>query len=200
MQGRMDSPLTALGIEAAMKLSEVFPPFGKENCAPTQSVPTVGKVYCSPSGRTLQTANILFSGQNIVCEDRLLEINMGSWEGRLQSELDVEEPALHACFWDAPQHYSKEGAENVAQVTERAVEFFQEIAERHQGETIAVVSHTVVIRSILFLIEPRDLCDFWKPPAVYPASVSEVELIDGVARIVRFGCTAHHDHNHSGAY
>jgi broad specificity phosphatase PhoE len=186
MQGRMDSPLTALGVDAARQLAP--------------EIPEVGAVYASPSGRTLQTANILFGGQNIVCDDRLREIDLGDWEGRLQADLDVEDPEMHSNFWNAPHRYQKEGAETFTQVADRAVEFFKEISEHHEGEIIAVVSHTTVIRSILFSIEPRALADFWNPPAIYPASVSEVELIDGVPRIVRFGCTAHHEHEHDGAY
>lgn len=186
MQGRLDSPLTALGIDAARQLSS--------------EIPEVGSIYSSPSGRTLQTANILFRGQNVICDDRLREIDLGDWEGRLQADLDVEDPEQHTRFWNAPHLYQKEGAETFAQVAERATEFFREIAERHPGKVIAVVSHTTVIRSILFSIEPRELSEFWNPPAIYPASLSEIEIFDGSARIVRFGCTAHHEHDHSGAY
>ena len=186
MQGRTDSPLTALGLDATKKLAVDFP--------------KVGKIYCSPIGRTVHTANILFGEQTIVCDDRLREIDLGDWEGRLQADLDREDPEMHFNFWNAPHRYQKEGAESFSQVADRAAECFMELAERHAGETIAVVSHTTVIRSILFSIEPRDLAEFWNPPAIYPASVSEVEILDGVPRIVRFGCTAHHEHDHSGAY
>jgi probable phosphoglycerate mutase len=186
MQGRMDSPLTALGIEAAQQLAP--------------EIPQTSAIYSSPAGRTVATSQILFGSQEVICDDRLLEIDMGNWEGRFQVDLAVEEPSLHADFWDAPHRYSKEDAETIAQVAERAIDFFQEIAERHKGEAVAIVSHTVVIRSILFSIDRRELADFWKPPAIYPASLSEVEVVGGVFRIVRFGCNAHHNHDHSGAY
>lgn len=186
MQGRADSPLTALGVEAAKQLAPEIPP--------------VSAVYSSPSGRTMQTANILFGDKEIVCDDRLREIDLGEWEGRLQADLDVEDPEQHSNFWNAPHLFNKEGVETFSDVAERAVDFFNEVVERHRGETVAVVSHTTVIRSILFSIEPRDLSEFWNPPAIYPASISEVDIIDGVPCIVRFGCTAHHPHDHSGAY
>lgn len=194
MQGRADSPLTALGVEAV------------EQLAP--EIPSVCAVYSSPSGRTMQTAKILFpfdsaqggQGLEIICDDRLREINLGDWEGRLQADLDVEDPEQHSNFWNAPHLFKKDGAETFSEVAVRAADFFNEIAARHVGESIAVVSHTTVIRSMLFSIEPRDLSEFWNPPAVYPASISEVEVVDGIPRIVRFGCTAHHEHSHSGAY
>jgi len=188
MQGRADSPLTGLGVEAAKQLAS--------------EIPDVDAVYSSPLGRTMQTANILFDGQaqEIICDDRLREIDLGDWEGRLQANLDIEDPEMHSNFWSAPHRYQKGGAETFTQVADRAVEFFQEVAERHLGETIAVVSHTTVIRSILFSIEPRALADFWNPPAIYPASVSEVEVVDGAPAIIRFGCTAYREHAHSGAY
>ena len=186
MQGRADSPLTALGVEAAEQLAPEVPP--------------VSAVYASPSGRTMQTASILFGDQEIVRDDCLFEINLGDWEGRLQADLDVEDPEQHSNFWKAPHLFNKDGVETFADVAARASEFLREISERHAGETIAVVSHTTVIRSMLFSVELRELSEFWKPPAVYPASISEVQIVDGVARIVRFGCTAHHEHSHSGAY
>lgn len=186
MQGRLDSPLTELGIEAAKQLSENFP--------------KVGTIYSSPSGRTLQTAGILFQGSEIRCDDRLREIDLGDWEGRLQADLDREDPLIHSNFWNAPHLYQKAGAETFSDVSERATQIFSEICTRHKGEPIAIVSHTTIIRSILFSIEPRERSEFWNPPAIYPASVSEVEIVQDTARIVRFGCTAHHDHEHAGAY
>lgn len=186
MQGRMDSPLTELGVDAAKQLAS--------------QIPAVGKIYSSPSGRTLHTARILFSGQNIISDDRLLEINLGDWEGRLQSELDVEDPEQHSRFWKSPHLFQKEGAETFQQVAFRSAECLQSIVKRHQGESVALVSHTTIIRSILFSIEHRDLSEFWNPPAIYPASLSEIEVVDGCFSIVRFGCTAHHSHAHTGAY
>lgn len=194
MQGRQDSPLTVQGIEA---VNQLIP-----------QLPTIGTIYSSPSGRTMQTANILFpfdsaqgsQGVEIRCDDRLREIYLGNWEGRLQADLDLEDPEMHSNFWNAPHRFNKQGAETFWDVAERAVGFFQEITGRHPGETIAIVSHTTVIRSMLFSIEPRPMSDFWHPPAIYPASISEVDIIDGVPRILRFGCTAHHDHAHAGAY
>lgn len=148
----------------------------------------------------MQTANILFQGLEINCDDRLREIDLGDWEGRLQADLDLEDPEQHSNFWHAPHRFQKEGAETFLDVAKRGREFFKEMAARHPGESIAVVSHTTVIRSILFSIEPRELSAFWNPPAIYPASVSEVEIEQGVPRMIRFGCTAHHDHTHAGAY
>lgn len=186
MQGRMDSPLTALGVDAARQLAP--------------HMPAVSAVYSSPSGRAMHTARLVFGNREIVPDHRLLEIDLGPWEGRLQAELDIEEPEIHSSFWNAPHRFHKEGAETFEQVAARSGGFLREIAVRHPGEAVAIVSHTTIIRSMLFAIEPREPADFWKPPAVYPASLSEVEIVDGVARIVRFGCTAHHDHAHTGAY
>lgn len=186
MQGQSDSPLTPLGIQMA------------EHLAPT--LPRFGKIISSPSGRTLHTARILFGDQEIVCDERLQEINLGRWEGLLQSDLDLDEPELHTKFWKAPHQFESPGGESYLQVADRSVACFNELVEKYPGECIALVSHTLIVRSILFSIESRELSAFWDPPAIYPASVSEVEIVDGVARVVRFGCTAHHDHAHEGAY
>ena len=49
----------------------------------------------------------------------------------------------------APARASFPGGESVASLHERAVRAARKIAARHAGETVAVFSHAVVIRSIV---------------------------------------------------
>ena len=179
MQGRSDSPLTDQGVRMTERLA--------------QDIPPVSKVYASPLGRTLHTAEILFPEMEIETDARLAEINLGDWEGRLQADLDVEDAEQHANFWKAPHQFQPQTGEDFKAVERRAAECLRELAVRHEGESIALVSHTAVIRSLLFYIEKRPLSEFWHPPAVYPASLSEVHFEDGKFSIVRFADISHYD-------
>ena len=179
MQGRTDSPLTEKGIRMTQRLARDFP--------------EVGKVYASPLGRTRRTAEILFPDMPLAIDERLAEIDLGDWEGRLQADLDMEDTEQHANFWNAPHLFDLPSGETFSSVARRAIECLCELAERHSGETLALVSHTTVIRSMLFHIEQRPLSDFWHPPAVYPASVSEVYFEDGRFHIARFADISHYD-------
>lgn len=188
MQGRMDSALTEKGIRMAQRLAE--------------TLPVVDVVYASPLGRTMKTARILFGGREVRTDDRLREIDLGEWEGRLQAELDVEDAGQHSNFWNTPHRFVCPGGENFSCVQKRAVESLRDLATKHAGQAVAVVSHTTVIRSMLFYIEPRPLSEFWNPPAIYPSSISEVHVEDGRFRIMRFGDIGHYDPQDqaSGAY
>ncbi|VGO15996.1 Phosphoserine phosphatase 1 [Pontiella desulfatans] len=188
MQGRSDSPLTEKGIRMAERLADGFPP--------------VDAVYASPQGRARRTAEIIFGNREIQTDDRLREIDLGEWEGRLQAELDIDDAEQHSNFWKSPHRFAPQTGETFECVHRRAAACLHDLAARHDGESIALVSHTTVIRSMLFSIEERPLADFWNPPAVYPASVSEVHVEDGQFKIARFGDIAHYgpDSRPSGAY
>ena len=179
MQGRSDSPLSEKGIRMTERLA--------------QKVPFADQIYASPLGRTLHTARLLFPRLEIRTDDRLREIDLGTWEGRLQADLDRDDPEQHAHFWNAPHLFQPSEGERFQDVEARSVECLHDLAAKHAGETIALVSHTTVIRSLLFYIEPRPLADFWNPPAVYPASISEVHVEDGQFRIARFADMGHYD-------
>lgn len=186
MQGRMDSPLTEEGILNAERLAP--------------ALPQMDAIYCSPAGRAHRTAELVFGNVPFQFEERLQEIDMGDWEGRLQAELDVEAPGDHRAFWEQPHRYHRSTGETYADVAERSIACFHEIAARHPNERIAVVSHTIVIRSILFSIEPREPADFWAAPAIYPTSVSVIEHEGGNFGIQRFGCMAHSFTQPNGLY
>lgn len=181
MQGKTDSPLTTKGIRMT------------ENLAADISAKQMDVIYCSPLGRTLQTADILFGDQEIRIEDRLREIDLGTWEGRLQADLDIEDTEQHTNFWKNPDRFICPGGENFQEVSERSVDCLLELAARHEGESVALVSHTLIIRAMLFYIEQRPLADFWLPPAVYPASISELVVEDGTFTIRRFADISHYD-------
>ncbi|MEN7973134.1 MAG: histidine phosphatase family protein [Verrucomicrobiota bacterium] len=179
MQGRMDSPLTDKGVRMAERLAMDFP--------------KAGTVYSSPIGRAMQTARIIFGDREVRADNRLREINLGDWEGRLQADLDIEDAEEHSNFWKAPHLCQPPAGENFQHVEARSVECLRELAARHEGESIAIVSHTTVIRSMLFAVEPRPLSAFWSPPAIYPASLSEIDVVDGRFNIARFGDITHYD-------
>jgi probable phosphoglycerate mutase len=174
MQGQTDSPLTPKGIRMTERLA--------------LKLPTMDEIYVSPLGRTMHTAELLFGRCDLKKEDRLREINLGEWEGRLQADLDVEEPEQHTNFWKNPDQFQVAGGigdpaagsptpptakdpaspmpattysgENCYDISKCFVECMQDLAAKHEGETIALVSHTTIIRAMLFHVEQRPLSEF----------------------------------------
>lgn len=79
LQGRLDSPLTDLGRAQAAALRPLV-----ENLAVRR--------LCSPLGRAVQTAGILFGDRPVTLDDRLAEIDVGDFSGHLVSELRARTP------------------------------------------------------------------------------------------------------------
>jgi probable phosphoglycerate mutase len=81
MQGELDSPLTAKGRMDAQRQSEIL-----------RSRDLAGfDFFTSPQGRAFHTAAIALSGLAgmIRTDDRLREIGVGDWSGRLRAELPM---------------------------------------------------------------------------------------------------------------
>ena len=94
LQGRMDSPLTPIGIEQARRMGRVLKDFADE--------PDLWTVISSPLGRTMRTAEIVCEtiglGCRIETDPRLAEIDVGEWEGMTREEIEAAAPG--ACEGD----------------------------------------------------------------------------------------------------
>lgn len=141
IQGRMNSDLTAQGKTHARQQREIL---CRLNDASTRTI------FCSPSGRTKETANIALKDFNtpIIYDERLLEISVGDWEGHLQSEIMINNPEHFATDPSFLSLYTQApNGEGLEQLTNRCHEFLSSL----QGPSI-VISHGVtitVLRGIL---------------------------------------------------
>ena len=81
MQGELDSPLTELGMTQAQMQGEILGRCDLKDFA----------FYSSPQGRAFHTAAIALGGIAglIRTDDRLREIGVGDWSGRLRAELPM---------------------------------------------------------------------------------------------------------------
>jgi broad specificity phosphatase PhoE len=90
LQGRIDSPLTGLGLEQAAQVGAWF--------APRIDDPARWTVSTSPLGRARKTAAIVAAaagiGGRVVADERLIELSIGSWEGQTRPQLEALRPDL----------------------------------------------------------------------------------------------------------
>ncbi|MOA32989.1 hypothetical protein D3C78_1542470 [compost metagenome] len=91
-----------------------------------------------------------------------------------------------------------EGSETFAEVQTRALEKLQEILTAHQGETILIVTHTVVIKLLMAYFESRELSKLWELPYIYPTCLCRIDFTDGVPEILLHGDTSHYEENEAG--
>jgi 2,3-bisphosphoglycerate-dependent phosphoglycerate mutase len=115
-------------------------------------------LYSSAMRRARETAEPIGRACGLVpgVVEALHERRMGPLSGCLREE-GWEEYARAMSHWMAGTlDYSHEGGESYADMRDRAIPAFLALAERHRGETIAVVAHGVVIRVLLSsLVEGR---------------------------------------------
>ncbi|MDO8908614.1 MAG: histidine phosphatase family protein [Pseudohongiella sp.] len=178
-QGQLESVLTPDGMTQAQELKTRL-----------QGIP-ITEVYCSSSVRTRQTADILFGDRligdlviPIVYCDQLREIHMGPWQGLLYSELREKDPDQFHAFWHQPEKFALVGAETYQDVQRRAIKRLDEILQQSSAEDIAIVSHGVLIKTILCDAEQRPLAQLWDGPAMHNCARSEINIhADGSRRI-----------------
>lgn len=103
-------------------------------------------VYSSPLKRAEITAKIA-SGCEVITDDRLIEIDFGTWEGKTRAEFIAENELLWENWSTDPENTSAGGnGEKGRAIVERVEDFFKEIHRKHAGGTVLVVAHNGVNR------------------------------------------------------
>ena len=144
----------------------------------------VAAIYASPLQRTRESAEILGArlGLPIEFRDDLIELDFGEWTGATFDSIRAD-PRWQA--WSAQRSLSRiPGGESMREVQQRAVEAVLDINERHLGETVVLVSHGDVIRSVLLFALGMPL-DFYSRIEVIQGSISTVQIESGRIRVLR---------------
>ncbi len=132
-------------------------------------------VYTSPITRTAETAAIVGRTHRLdpVEVVGVQEVDFGSWQGRNLS--DLRKLKLWSQVINTPSQARFPGGESFPEMQTRAVTACNEIAARHKKQTVAIVSHSDVIKAILahYLGQPLDT---FQRIVVSPASVSVVHV------------------------
>jgi 2,3-bisphosphoglycerate-dependent phosphoglycerate mutase len=126
IQGHSDVPLSELGRRQGVAVAEVL-----ANRA-------IDALYCSPLQRAYEMAEIIARRLKlpIRLDDRLKEINVGVFQGRLRTELDRLNPAEIACWTSEDLDYVVPGGESRRQLVARgraALRSIMEAGHRHAG-------------------------------------------------------------------
>lgn len=172
MQGRLDEPLNENGRELARITGEAIKGLRFDAC------------ISSPLCRAMETAGILLreSGNDneIIIDERLIEIDFGDCEGRKISEMGEE--GLR--FYKDPLHFPGfPNGESVRDVCKRTQEFLTELTAKDDGRTYLISTHGCAMRAMINHISP-DPADYWLGHAPYNCSFTIVDAKGGKAHIV----------------
>jgi probable phosphoglycerate mutase len=150
-QGHLDSPLTATGLQQAEALANRL------------SALPFSKLYSSDLGRSWHTAEIIAAktAHKIESEPRLRERHLGVLQGLTKTRMQEEFPADYLVYKSgAPEQRIREG-QSLQEYFTSSVALAEELAARHEKETIVLVTHGGFLSSLfrhvlgLPLVAPR---------------------------------------------
>ena len=139
IQGHWNGQVTPRGRRQIAALAERFRPVH------------IDAVYSSDLQRTIDTAGAILQHHELSLQTtpRLREVCLGCWEGRPWGDMEYESPEQMYFFNHDPANWSIEGGERYAAAQARMQSVLREIAARHEGGTVAAVSHGMAIRVFL---------------------------------------------------
>lgn len=129
--GQLDSPLTQLGIRQSKAL------------AGRLSAESFAALYSSDLGRAVETARFIAARTNheIVFDSGLRERNFGVFNGLTDEEAMEKYPLEYKVREADEKNYIIPGGESLIRYFERVVGCLENLADCHEGQTIAVVTH-----------------------------------------------------------
>lgn len=139
LQGWLNSPLTSKGIDSAKALGNLI----KHDA--------FDAYYSSPSGRAFETLQIAMGSRQdeIIKDERLMEMGLGDWQGKLAHEIQSQYPEAYRDYFESPDTFMLEGAETYHDLKARVQAFIEESVENHFTETahkkILIITHGVTL-------------------------------------------------------
>jgi len=121
-------------------------------------------IYTSPLSRAGETARIVSSAHSVPVrpDPAFIDIDYGAWTEYWDTEARRKFRDQYRVWEESPHLVKFPGGESLADVRNRAMPRVRELARRHQRETIALVSHRVVLKVIICAVKGLDNSHFWK--------------------------------------
>ncbi|WP_336613873.1 histidine phosphatase family protein [Campylobacter sp. RM12654] len=176
-QGQIDTDLSDLGKEQAKKLALAL-----KNIQ-------IDFFIASPLKRAYETAceSAKFHNKEVLKDERLLEINHGTWEGRLSSE--IEQDLLKK--WKQTPHLVKmPNGESLEDILNRVKLAINDYITKYDGKTIAVFAHDAVNKVIISHLLNAPLSSFWNITQDNTC-INILEISNDLAKIITLNNTSH---------
>lgn len=180
-QGRLDSALTVKGVDDARSLGA--------RLKDTQFC----QIISSPSGRTLETARLIKRERPIplTTDDRLMEIDLGHWQGKTDSEVKDLYPEAYDAYWNEPEAFAGEGGETFLQVQERLLEFLTDLEKKVKEGNVLIVTHGIVLKTLYLLCRNAPIKQLWDPPFIHGTSLTILTIENGKRELQLEACISH---------
>lgn len=180
-QGQENTPLSERGLKQGHLLAEGL-----------RNIP-IDACISSPLQRSYQTCKFCAALHNlpVATDERLTEINHGSWEGVLAGDIAKRYPKEFALWHTQPEKVQMpDGGENLEDVRKRARKAFDEYAAKYEGKTILVAAHDAVNKAIICDLLGLDMSHFWQIKQDNTC-INVLEYNEGTWRVVLLNSTNH---------
>ncbi len=179
IQGRLDSALTERGIAQARAAGRLVGSLPDAACL---------RIVASPLGRARRTAEIirehLASRVELVIDDRLREISVGSWDGLTYSDIALRYPGIFDGAGRHDWYFRSPDGDTYEAFAARVAEWLREAAEQR---LLVAVTHGIVSRVLrgLYAGLPREVALVLPVPQdkVFRLSGGVIEELPVPARI-----------------
>ncbi len=148
--GRTDEELHEEGVEQILQVGEQL------------RDKKITAVYCGPSRRTFQSAEILGSilKAPVTSLAEFDEISIPHWDGLTKDEIRQKHGNEYPTWYESPEIFQLPGCENLKQVQTRAVEAVKLLLAQHPSERLLLVSHLIVLRCLVLYCRELEVKDF----------------------------------------
>jgi broad specificity phosphatase PhoE len=172
-RGRLDIPLNEVGRAEAQEAARALVGSG------------LVAVYTSPLGRAREVAEAIAVKNGVGgvrAQPDLINLDYGAWEGLTKEESAAVDPDAWAAYMNHPEAAVCPEGEAVRDAADRVVAALRAIGRHHAGESVAAVSHGVMLRLAVLRVAGASSADWQFAMPTGKAIVFEVE--DGEIALV----------------
>lgn len=151
-------------------------------------------VYTSPLDPARSSAELVAKPHrlSIQLDPRFAEMGFGQWEGLTPAEITARAPSAFAAWETAPDAAVIPGGEALSAVAARAGEGIAAIQAAHPDQTVALVTHAIVVRLIVLGALGLTPDRLWSVDAS-PGGLTEIEYRPGWVTVHRMNTLSHLD-------
>ena len=152
----------------------------------------VTAVYSSPLERARTSAEAIAKPHRLAVrvEPAFRELGFGEWEGRTRANVATQSAALYETWRSAPETFCAPGGESLTAVANRVTTGIEALRAEHDGESVVLVTHAIVIRLIVLDGLGLGPARLWSIDAS-PAGITELEYRDDWVTVHRMNTLAH---------
>lgn len=178
--GRSDVKLSALGLSQAERVRDRL------------AFEKIDAIYSSSMVRARVTAEIIASGHHLSITEcpELCEVDFGKLEGLTFEEIKEQYPDVAKLWIERSPDLEYPEGENRSQFYSRVCRFLPQIGKHDQGETVAIVAHSGVLRTLICKLLNIDLDFRWQLRCDL-ASLSIVEVYSNMSILTLLNDTSH---------